>query len=94
VAAFSRTKAVKTFFHYHKTNCMSKQSNTDTGKPSGNKPAQGTGIPQQVNDEKRSQDERMTNDYTTDDEDIRDSVRTLHPNRNVNKGNQDGTDGY
>lgn len=73
---------------------MAKRSNTDKGQPSGNKPAQGTGIPQQVNDDRQAQDERMTNEYTADDEEIRDSVRTLHPNRNVNKGRQSDSDGY
>ncbi|HEU4904178.1 MAG TPA: hypothetical protein VFT06_15335 [Flavisolibacter sp.] len=73
---------------------MAKRSNTDKGQPSGNKPAQGTGIPQQVNDERQSQDERMTNEYTTDEEDINDSVRTLHPNRNVDKSKQPGGGSY
>ncbi len=67
---------------------MSKQSNTDTGQPSGNRPGQdaGTGVPQQINDDNMPLDEQMTNEYTDNDEDIKDSVRTLHPNRNVDKG--------
>ena len=64
---------------------MSKQSNTDTGRPAGSKPAQGTGIPQTINDEKMPQDERATEQYTDDDEEIKESVRTGNPNRNPNK---------
>jgi hypothetical protein len=87
-------KSNQTIFHQNKTIRMSKQSNTDKGQPSGNIPLQGTGIPQQINDENMPQDERMTNEYTNDDEDIKDSVRTLHPNRNVDKGKQPGIGGY
>jgi len=72
---------------------MSKQSNTDKGQPSGNIPAQGTGIPSKINDENMPQDERTTSKYTND-EDIKESVRTLHPNRNVDKGQQPGIGGY
>ena len=68
---------------------MSKQSNTDTGQPAGSQPAQGTGIPQKINDEKMRQDEGLTQQYTNDDEEIKDSVRTGHPNRNAGKQEND-----
>lgn len=69
---------------------MSKQTNTDTGQPSGNKPDQGmgTGVPQQINDDNMPQDEHMTTEYTDDDQEIKESVRTLHLNRNVDKNQQ------
>lgn len=72
---------------------MSKQSNTDKGQPSGNTPAQGTGVPQQINDENMPQDERMTDEYTNDDEEISEGVRVRHPNRNVDK-DQAGNGSY
>jgi hypothetical protein len=70
---------------------MSKETNTDQGKPSGNKPAEGTGIPQVVNDKTMPQDERMTDRYTNDDQEIKESVRTANPNRNVNKDEDSDT---
>lgn len=73
---------------------MAKKTNTDKGRPSGNKPAQGTGIPQVINDESRSQDERLTERYTNNDREIAESVRTANPNRNVNKGEETGTEDY
>jgi len=42
-------KSINQFF-IQKTDFMAKKTNTDKGKPSGNKPAEGTGIPQVVND--------------------------------------------
>jgi hypothetical protein len=73
---------------------MSKQSNTDKGQPSGDTPMQGTGIPQKINDGNMPQDEHMTENYTDDDQEIKESVRTLHKNRNVDKGHQPGIGGY
>lgn len=70
---------------------MAKKTNTDTGKPSGNKPADGTGIPQVVNDESMPQDERMTERYTNNDKEIIESVRRANPNRNVNKDEDSDT---
>lgn len=68
---------------------MSKHSNTDTGRPSGSKPAEGTGIPQTINDEKMPQDERMTEQYTNNDEEIKETIRTGNPNRNPDKNESD-----
>jgi hypothetical protein len=73
---------------------MAQRTNTDKGQPSGNKPSQGTGIPSKVNDENMPNDERLTTDYTVDDEEVKESVRELHPNRNVDKGKQPGIGGY
>ena len=65
---------------------MAQRTNTDTGKPSGtNKSSEGTGIPTVVNDENMQQDERLSEEYTRDEEDVTEGVRELHPNRNVNK---------
>ena len=65
---------------------MAKRSNTDTGKPSGvDKPMQGTGVPTKVNDENMPNDERLSEDYTRDEEGLKEHVREMHPNRNVNK---------
>lgn len=55
---------------------------------------QGTGIPTIVNDENMANDERLTNEYTRDDEDLKESVREMHPNRNEDKGKQPGIGGY
>lgn len=65
---------------------MAQRTNTDKGQPAGDKPMQGTGIPTNVSDENRQNNERLTADYTRDDEDVADGVRELHPNRNVDKG--------
>lgn len=65
---------------------MAQKTNTDKGRPSGNKVAPGTGIPTKVNDGNRPKDERLTKDYTRDDEELNVSVRERHPNRNVDKG--------
>ncbi|HET7897724.1 MAG TPA: hypothetical protein VFL47_08640 [Flavisolibacter sp.] len=64
---------------------MAKKNNTDTGKPSGNRPQEGTGIPQVINDQTRPQDERLTDRFTKDDKEIAEGVRTADQNRNVNK---------
>lgn len=73
---------------------MAQRTNTDTGQPSGNKPMEGTGIPSKMTDQNRPNDERLTNDYTRDDEELKENVRERHPNRNVDKGRQPGTGGY
>lgn len=72
---------------------MAKKTNTDKGNPSGNKPAEGTGTPQVINDETMPQDKRMTDRYTKDDKEIKESVRTANPNRNVHKGDQNTVGG-
>ena len=65
---------------------MAQRSNTDTGKPAGaGKSSDGTGIPTVVNDDNMQNDERLSQDYTNDEEGLRDGIREMHPNRNVNK---------
>ena len=73
---------------------MAQRTNTDTGKPSGSKPMQGTGIPTKVNDENTPNDERLTKEYTRDDEDVTEGTRERHPNRNVDKEDATGAGGY
>lgn len=74
---------------------MAKDSNTDTGKPSGaNKSAPGTGVPSNLNDGKRATDQRLTDQYTDDDNEIKEGTRTMHPNRNEDKGDATNIGGY
>jgi len=74
---------------------MSKQTSTDTGKPSGgNEPMQGTGVPSKVNDENMPNDQRLTDEYTNEDGEIADGVRTMNPNRNVDKDDATNIGGY
>lgn len=74
---------------------MAKDTNTDTGKPSGvNKPEPRTGVPSQVSDDNRANDERMTEQYTNDDGGISDGIRTMHPNRNEDKDDATNIGGY
>lgn len=74
---------------------MAKKSNTDTGKPSGvNKPMEGTGVPTKVNDENMPNDQRLSDEYTRDDESLTESVRQMHPNRNVDKDEATNIGGY
>ena len=78
-----------------KLNVMAQRSNTDKGKPSGvDKPMEGTGIPTKINDENRPNDQRLTEDYTADENEIADGVRTMHPNRNEDKDNATNIGGY
>ena len=74
---------------------MAKKSNTDTGKPSGvNKPMQGTGVPTKISDDNNAQDQRLTEEYTDDDNEINEATRTMHPNRNEDKGDATNIGGY
>ena len=73
---------------------MSKQTNTDTGSPANTHPKDGTGIPTVINDENSAADNRLTEEYTRDDNDIAEGVREMHPNRNENKDNATGIGGY
>ena len=74
---------------------MAKDTNTDTGKPSGvNKPMEGTGVPTVVNDENGPNDQRLTDEYTNDDSEINEGTRTMHPNRNEDKGDATNIGGY
>jgi hypothetical protein len=74
---------------------MAQKTNTDTGKPSGvDKPMQGTGVPANVSDESRANDQRLTDDYTVGDEEIADGIREMNPNRNVDKTDATNAGGY
>ncbi|RYY88856.1 MAG: hypothetical protein EOO15_07875 [Chitinophagaceae bacterium] len=56
------------------------------GHPSGvNKTESGTGTPTRMEPENRPNDERMTEQYTQDDQEVADNVRQGHPNRNTDK---------
>jgi hypothetical protein len=78
-----------------KTITMAKDSNTSTGKPSGvNKPMQGTGVPTVINDENKANDQRLTEGYTDDDNEVNEGTRIGHPNRNTDKGDATNIDGY
>ncbi|HEX8315721.1 MAG TPA: hypothetical protein VF609_12045 [Flavisolibacter sp.] len=70
---------------------MAQRTNTDTGKPSGvDKPMEGTGVPTVINDENMANDESLSEDYTRDEEGIKEGVRIMHPNRNVAKNDTEG----
>lgn len=71
---------------------MAQRTNTDTGKPAGGgHAAQGTGVPTKINDGNMPNDQRLSEEYTRDEEDIKEGVREMHPNRNVDK---EGTEGH
>ena len=70
---------------------MAHKTNHDHGQSGENEPVQGTGIPTKVNDGTEAADKRLTAEYTQDDEKIAEGVRGMHPNRNVNKGEEDDT---
>ena len=70
---------------------MAQRTNTDTGKPSGvGKASGGTGIPTVVNDDNMQNDERLSQEYTRDEEGLTEGVRQMHPNRNVDKTDTEG----
>ncbi|MDB5208918.1 MAG: hypothetical protein JWR72_3993 [Flavisolibacter sp.] len=74
---------------------MAKDTNTDQGQPSGsNKPMDGTGIPTKINDGNMPNDQRLTDEYTNDDNEIAEGVRTMHPNRNESKDDATNIGGY
>ncbi|HVF96577.1 MAG TPA: hypothetical protein VM871_04620 [Flavisolibacter sp.] len=73
---------------------MAQITNTDEGRPTGNRPLQGTGIPTKVNDANMPNDERLTEAYTRDDEEVKENVREMNPNRNTDKGKEVGTGGH
>lgn len=74
---------------------MAKDTNTDTGKPSGvNKPEPRTGTPSQVSDDNRTNDERLTEKYTDGEGGISDGTHTMNPNRNVDKDDATNIGGY
>lgn len=79
-------------FTKHKTNLMAQRTNTDTGKPAGGgHAAQGTDVPTKVNDENMPNDQRLSDEYTRDEEGLKEGVREMHPNRNTDK---QGTEGH
>lgn len=64
------------------------------GHPSGvNKNEEGTGVPNKIAEDKQRND-KLTDKYTVDDEQISDSVRQNNPNRNTDKGNATNAGGY
>ena len=70
---------------------MAQRTNTDGGSPAGGmKPMQGTGVPTKINDENMPNDERLSEEYTIDEEELKEGVRELHKNRNTDKGNTEG----
>lgn len=74
---------------------MAQKTNTDNGKPAGgNQPLQGTGIPAKINDGNMPNDERLSEEYTRDEESIQEGVREMHPNRNVDKDDATNIGGY
>jgi hypothetical protein len=66
------------------------------GKPSGRTEPEGTGIPSGINskDLKLKIDKKLTEQYTDDDRRMAASVRSKHPNRNVNKTESTNRGGY
>ena len=71
---------------------MAQRTNTDSGKPAGgHQPAQGTGVPSKFSDENMANDEGLSDEYTRDEKDLKEGVREMNPNRNVDKP---GTEGH
>lgn len=63
----------------------------DKGSPAGaNKNNEGTGIPTDKFVNQPHQDREMTEKYTEGEQEIADSVRTNHPNRNTDKEDTEG----
>ena len=65
---------------------MAQKTNTDKGRPTGNKPIGGTGVPANISAERLQQDERLTDQYTNEDRGLSEGIHAMHPNRNLNKG--------
>lgn len=64
------------------------------GKPSGRTKPEGTGTPSHVEGVKLKKDEKLTEKYTDDDKRMAASVKSKHPNRNVNKTDATNAGGY
>ncbi|HEU4472853.1 MAG TPA: hypothetical protein VFR58_17285 [Flavisolibacter sp.] len=65
------------------------------GQPSGtNKSESGTGKPTDMSPENMPNDQEKTDQYTNDDGEIADHVRTGHPNRNTDKDDATNIGGY
>jgi hypothetical protein len=64
------------------------------GKPSGKGKVEGTGIPSNIQPGNMGKDEELTREYTENDEQLAEKVRTKHPNRNVNKNEATNAGGY
>lgn len=70
---------------------MAQRTNTDSGQPAGGAhPMSGTGVPTKINDENMPNDERLSEEYTRNEEGLKEGVRELHKNRNTDKGNTEG----
>lgn len=67
----------------------------DKGQPSGtNKSDMGTGIPTDKFVNNMERNDELTDNYTDDNKDIADSVRSNNPNRNVDKEDATNAGGY
>lgn len=59
------------------------------GKPSGTNKEEGTGVPNKLPEDQNVND-RDTEKYTDDRDNVNDNIRILHPNRNVDKDIETG----
>lgn len=66
----------------------------DKGKPSGVNRSEGTGVPSKISSKKMKEDDRITDEYTENDERIAPGVKTKHPNRNTDKLHPTNAGGY
>lgn len=66
------------------------------GQPSGtNKSDMGTGVPQSDNFvENMKRDQELTDDYTNNNKEVADGIRSNNPNRNVDKTDATNEGGY
>lgn len=63
-------------------------SRDHVGAPSdAHKEQHNTGIPNKLGPEDMAQNEEMTEKYTEDDTDVKEKIRTNHPNRNERMDN-------
>jgi hypothetical protein len=66
----------------------------DKGKPSRANKQEGTGVPSKINASKMKEDQRLTEEYTDDDEKLADHVKTSKQNRNTQKLHPTNAGGY
>jgi hypothetical protein len=64
----------------------------DTGKPSGINKSEGIGTPSKAGNEE--QDRKISEKYTNDENELKESVRERHPNRNTDKDDATNAGGY
>ena len=64
------------------------------GRPSGKVKSEGTGIPSHIDNKKLKRDKNLTEQYTEDDKRMATSIKSRHPNRNVNKKEATNAGGY